>query len=197
MLMAGRAPQVWAGVSAWCGIFDLREWHQRHAGDNYGRDMELACGGAPGSSDAIDAEYRNRSASNWLAGAKAVPLDLNAGIFDGHKGSVPVSHSLNAFNAVSSPKDKVTDADIAWMTEKAEVPEALQFKENDALYQKSRVLFRKISGNSRVSLFQGGHEIVPVAGLAWLEQQQKGVSASWSVPTPSPELMRKSVESGK
>ncbi len=49
LLMAGRAPEVWAGVSAWCPIYDLAVWH----GDTQRRNLkyddmlEQVCGGAP------------------------------------------------------------------------------------------------------------------------------------------------------
>ena len=197
MLMAGRAPEVWAGVSAWCGIFDLRDWHAKHRGGPYGRAIEAACGGAPGTDSLVDEEYRKRSASAWLENAKGLPVDINAGIFDGHKGSVPVSHSLKAFNVLSDSSGRVTEAEISLMTEKPEVPEELLFKGMDPLYKKWNVLFRRISQNSRVTLFQGGHEIVHVAGLAWLEQQRKGQAAVWEVPVSEMDLSDKSTESGK
>ena len=51
MLMAGRHPDIWAGVSAWCGIADIAAWHREHlkaAGpDNYARNIEGALGGLP------------------------------------------------------------------------------------------------------------------------------------------------------
>ncbi len=48
LLMAGRAPEVWAGVSAWCGISDLAAWHRqtKAAGLSYWQSLEKACGGA-------------------------------------------------------------------------------------------------------------------------------------------------------
>ena len=27
MMMAGRHPEIWAGVSAWCGISDIKAWY--------------------------------------------------------------------------------------------------------------------------------------------------------------------------
>src|SRR5690606_18796175 len=30
LLMAGRHPEIWAAVSAWCGISDINAWHEFH-----------------------------------------------------------------------------------------------------------------------------------------------------------------------
>lgn len=181
MLLAGRMPDLWAGVSQWCGIFDLRQWHAKHKGATYGKMLESACGGAPGSSPEVDEEFRKRSASHWFAGAVNVPMDLNTGILDGHKGSVPIDHSLNAFNALANPADRIAEADIESMTRTATVPAALQFSGNDPLYSDRAVLFRKVSAQTRITVFQGGHESVLGAGLAWLEKQVQGTPAVWKI----------------
>ena len=177
MLMAGRAPEIWAGVSAWAGISDLKAWHAecKKAKRRYATDIEKSCGGPPGKSDAVDLEYKNRSPLTWLGKAKlaGVNLDINTGINDGHSGSVPISHTLLAFNAVADPTDRISDADIAHMVEKSEVPTHLRKKLSDRTYGPRIPLMRKISGAARVTIFQGGHEIVPTAALTWLSQQKK------------------------
>ena len=70
--------------------------------------MAASCGGVPGESDSVDAEYYNRSPRHFLKNAR-MPIDINAGIYDGHTGSVPVSHSLKAFNEFADLDDKVRD----------------------------------------------------------------------------------------
>ena len=177
LLMAGRAPKIWAGVSAWVGISDLKAWRAecKKAKRRYAAEIEKSCGGPPGKSDAVDLEYKNRSPLTWLARAKhaGVPLDINAGINDGHSGSVPISHSLRAFNAVADPADRISDADIAYMVEKAEVPTHLRRKLSDRTYGPKIPLLRKMSGKARITIFKGGHEIVPAAALTWLSLQKK------------------------
>ena len=182
MLMAGRAPKIWAGVSAWVGISDLKAWHAecKKAKRRYATDIEKSCGGPPGKSDAVDLEYKNRSPLTWLEKAKqaGVHMDINAGINDGHSGSVPISHSLRAFNAVADPADRISDADIAHMVDKAEIPTHLRRKLSDRTYGLKIPLMRKTSGSARVTIFKGGHEIVPVAALTWLSLQKKTAAKS-------------------
>jgi len=170
LLMAGRAPDLWAGVSAWVPITDLAAWHAecRVAGRPYADDLERSCGGAPGDSPAVDAQYRARSPLTYLRPGLGAPLDINAGILDGHTGSVPISHTLRAFNAVAAEEDRISNADIAHFVEHAAVPPHLAGDWPDPHYGAQRVLFRRQSNNTRVTIFDGGHEIIYGAALAWL-----------------------------
>lgn len=177
LLMAGRAPEVWAGVSAWVPISDLAAWYHecRARQFGYAEHIVRSCGGAPGSSPAVDEQLRRRSPLTWLAQARGLPLDINAGIHDGHRGSVPVSHSLRAFNAVAAAGEAVAEDDIRFMVEHEAVPAALQDTGLiDDSYGARRVLFRRHSGAARVTLFEGGHEVVESAARAWLSRQCRG-----------------------
>jgi len=55
------------------------------------------------------------------------------------------------------------------MTEQARIPEGIGFVGVDATYGKKPVLFRADSDGVRVTIFEGGHELVPSAALAWLK----------------------------
>jgi hypothetical protein len=180
LLTAGRVPDRWTAVSAWVPITDLAAWHAecRTADRPYADDLERACGGtpsggAPDESPAIDAQYHARSPLTYLHPGLHMPLDINAGILDGHTGSVPISHTLRAFNAVAAPQDRIGDAEIAHFVEQAAVPPGLQSEWPDPFYGDKRVLFRRASGNSRVTIFDGGHEIIYEAALAWLAPHLK------------------------
>ena len=177
LIMAGKRPSLWAGVSAWVPISDLRAWHKecRAKGLKYARDIELSCGGAPGLSPEVDREYANRSPLTFLKNAKGVNLSINAGILDGHKGSVPISHSLLAFNEVAEEKDRLPMRDVAYFTEKGKVPPSLLRVIKDPSYGKKAPLFRRTSGSATVTIFQGGHELVASAALAWLEGENKRI----------------------
>lgn len=106
LLMAAKYPEVWAAACAFVGISDLAAWHDKHADDQYGDDTRACTGGGPGESEAIDAEYRERSPLTFLSSPKLaeldLPLDILAGVFDGHTGSVPIRQSIDAFNTVAS-----------------------------------------------------------------------------------------------
>src|ERR1044071_9962165 len=85
LLLAGRAPEIWAGVSAWVPISDLNVWYEesRRMGTKYFRQIAVACGGNPTAEGASADECRKRSALTYLERARGVPLDINHGIRDG------------------------------------------------------------------------------------------------------------------
>ncbi len=200
LLMAGRAPEIWAGVSAWCSIYDLKAWHAETSERKlrYTDMLEKVCGGAPGTSPAVDEQYRIRSAAAWLKRAKNVNLSINTGITDGHNGSVPVSHTLHAFNELAATADHVSEATISEMVKAPEMPDSLLRKIDDALYNRKPALFRRVSGSSQVTIFQGGHEIIYEAGLGWLEQQRKGKPPVWDIrEVPTVDLTKLDTKSGK
>jgi pimeloyl-ACP methyl ester carboxylesterase len=181
LMMAARAPQVWAGVSSWCPITDLAAWHAESSArkNNYARMMEQSCGGPPGP--ATEAEYRRRSPLFHLAAAKGVPIDISTGIHDGHTGSVPVSHTLRAFNALAAEERRLPEADIASLVRDRGIPEGLRSEKQDDPERAKAVLFRRVSGNARVTLFEGGHDSEPTAAVLWLSRQRKGTPADWSL----------------
>jgi acetyl esterase/lipase len=181
LVMAARVPGLWAGVSAWVPISDLTAWHAESSArkNKYAKMIEQCCGGKPGP--ATEAEYRHRSPLFHLAAAKGVPLDINTGIHDGHTGSVPVSHSLLAFNVLAAPDKQVSVADIDFMVREQKIPAALATETQIDPERQKATLFRRASGNARVTVFEGGHDSEPLAALEWLSRQRKGQSADWSL----------------
>ncbi|SKA97177.1 Prolyl oligopeptidase family protein [Prosthecobacter debontii] len=204
MLMAGRHPEIWAGVSAWCGISDIAAWHNEHltdgTPDNYARNIEQALGGRPTAERLEDA--RKRSPLTHLAQARNVPLDINHGIHDGRVGSVPFRHGLFAFNKVAT--EPLAPTEISAYYESQQRPSNWTAPDADALYVglplkkpgmsaelahqpvSKPVLFRKVSGNARITLFDGGHEILYAPALNWLALQRKGQAAVWQISNPLP-----------
>lgn len=176
LVMAAHAPERWAAVSAWCPITDLAAWHVECIAANlaYAQDLEAVCGGAPGASDAVNRQYRTRSPLFDLTHAAALPLDINAGLHDGHTGSVPVHHTLDVFNVIAEAQGEVkisADEMAALAAEQTLRPPA----EQDETY--GRVIhLRRTAGSSRVTIFEGGHEGDALAETAcqWLEKHQKG-----------------------
>lgn len=180
MLMAGRHPEIWAGVSAWCGISDIAAWHAEHGKDGkpdeYARDIESALGRVPAAGDP---DTWKRSPLSCLAAAAAVPLDINHGIHDGRTGSVRFTHSMRAFNAAVPESARLDESQFAAYYESRRIPDAWPVAAGDASYGRHRPLFRAIHGNTRLTLFDGGHEIVHQAALNWLARQRRGQAAEW------------------
>jgi acetyl esterase/lipase len=190
LVMAGRAPHVWAGVSAWVPISDLKDWYNecRKLKCSHADDIVKSCGGEPGQSQAVDLEYKKRSPVTFLSNAVNVPLDINAGIKDGHhSGGVPINHSLRAFNQVAAEKDRICEEDIQYFVQKILVPEHLKKNITDQSYGNKVPLFRRTSGRARVTIFDGGHEMICEAALNWLSKQEK----------PNPETKEPEPSAGK
>ena len=175
LLMAGRHPDLWAGVSAWVPIFDLEAWYfeTKERELRYTGEIVASCGGAPGDSPKVDAEYWKRSPIAYLESAKGVNLHINTGIRDGYDGSVPISHSLLAFNAVADRKDRLSKGQIRHFVKKAEVPKPLRSEISDASYGEKQPLFQRSSGSATVTVFDGAHELVSSAAIAWIEALQE------------------------
>ena len=179
LVMAHRAPDLWAAVSAWVPITELTDWHRfcSEKGYKYAGDVEQCLGGPPGDPDR-DADSKKRSPLYHLAEAKGLSLDIQVGIHDGHGGrSVPIDHSLRAFNILAQANGQadqlITEADIAYLTQEAHVPDHLQTERQDEPGRKCPVLFRRTAGPARLTIFDGGHEIDPPTALAWLATNTK------------------------
>jgi peptidoglycan/LPS O-acetylase OafA/YrhL/pimeloyl-ACP methyl ester carboxylesterase len=175
LLAAARFPDVWAGVSVWAPIADLSCWYleSRSRGLKYADDIVKSCGAPPGHDAGADLQYWTRSPLNQMGQLKAVHLDINAGIRDGHEGSVPVSHALKAFNILAVPAARLDNVDIEYIVNSSKVPDHLVSKIHDPAYGEKRPLFRRLSGNTRITIFDGGHEIIHEAALQWLAAQRK------------------------
>jgi pimeloyl-ACP methyl ester carboxylesterase len=175
LLMAARCPELWTAVSAWVPISDLKQWYfqtkQRNV--SYYKSLEKICGGAPTFSPEVDRQYAMRSFLSYPKVKYDFKIDINAGIHDGHTGSVPISHSLNAFNMLADPKDRISQADIEYFVKNQAVPPQLVQNISDNSYKNKKPLFRKESNNARVTIFEGSHEIIESAACDWLAKQSK------------------------
>ena len=178
LLMAGRHPEIWAGVSAWCPISDIKKWCEFHKGKGYGAHIIRNLKGDPRSDANAAKEAARRSPVTWLARAKNVAVDIGTGIHDGHKGSVPISEAFNAYNCLAASADKVAEKDIDFMVKNEKAPAGTpEFK--DPGYGRRKIHYRKVSGNVRITIFEGGHNILSSYGFAWLLKQRKGKAADW------------------
>ena len=174
LLMAGRHPEIWAGATAWVGISDITRWHadSKRMKNKYHKMIEKSLGGNPQKNKALAKDALHRSPINWLK-PSSLPLDINVGIHDGHTGSVPVGHSIRAFNAVAAEKDRISEADISYIEKNRNIPSQLKKPKADSLYGSKEVLFRRSSGTARLTIFDGGHEVIQKPALHWLEKQRR------------------------
>lgn len=176
MLMAGRHPQVWTAASAWVGISDLAAWHERHRDTQYGEMIRKVCEGEPGDSESVDAQYRDRSPLTHLHLAASLPLDIAAGVHDGHKGSVPVRHSLDAFNVIAKANRVavITEEEISQISlpeGRLQNPLPSDLITDDALGRE--IYLRRHAAQSRVTIFEGGHEGIAAAAIDWFEKHPR------------------------
>lgn len=179
LLLGATSPEKFSAVSAWVGISDLADWHDFHVRngqpDHYAQMTRDALGGPPGSSPEVDRQYRDRSPLFQLRRVGDLPLDIAAGVTDGHTGSVPIRHSLRAFNEVAAVQggEPLSDAAIQEIWEKgswAGAPTATADEEEE---MGRRIVFRRVAGPSRVTIFDGGHEGLPAPACEWLARQRR------------------------
>lgn len=175
MLMAAKCPIMWDAVSEWVGISDLRAWYYEHLRDGqpqrYAQNIEACVGSKPGS-EMFDLGCAQRSPRGQLSAARDLAIDFNAGVDDGHSGSVPIHHTLDAFNEVARANaiETVSQEEIRELTERR----CLQHpRESDRAADPDygrKIHLRRYAGRSRVTIFEGGHEGLPHAAFAWFDR---------------------------
>ncbi len=182
MLMAGHYPERFSAVSAWVGISDLAAWYRFHTKDgkpqHYAKMILASLGGPPGTNQKIDLEYKDRSPIFHLHKIGNLPIDLSAGVHDGHSGSVPIYHTLKAYNVIATANHGKTvsknEMDQLWENRKLSSPGASD-KAGDNTYSR-KIHLRRNTGPARITIFEGGHESLPDAACEWLSKQRRNTS---------------------
>jgi hypothetical protein len=173
LAMVASYPDRWTAASAWVPLSDFRAWYDFHAGDDYGEMSRQCVGGDPRTDAVYGAEMDRRSPLRQLGRAKNVALDIAAGRFDGHDGApIPVWHTLAAFNEIARAlgEAQVSAQEIAELSRhdpRLDAPRA-----SDSVTDPSfgrRVFLRRHAGRSRVTIFDGSHEGLAGAAIAWFE----------------------------
>ena len=167
-----------AAEYAGCSIRTLRAW-MKERGLKYSQDVEQVCGGPPGASPEVDEQYAGRSPVTSLWRAHIIPVDINAGIHDGHagiggEGSVPVGHSIRAYNelakASQKPGDVIPEDIISSIEREKRIPGGFERRMIvDPVYGRE-IHLRRVSSLARLTLFEGGHEILYDAAFEWFEK---------------------------
>lgn len=184
MLMAGHHPDRFSAVSAWVGISDIAEWYRFHVKDgvpqNYARMILKSLGGPPDENSDRDTDYRDRSPVFHLARVGNLPIEVSAGIRDGYTGSVPISHTLLAWNEIvrANRGEPIAADEIQRLTRLGGQPERLKAALDQLQVDPSvgrKVVLRQMINKSRVTIFDGGHEGIASAACEWLSQQQRTI----------------------
>lgn len=173
LAMVASYPSRWTAASAWVPLSDLQAWYDFHAGDRYGEMTRQCVGGDPAEDPAIGAEMERRSPLHQLAAAVDVPLDIAAGRFDGHNGApIPVWHSLAAFNTIAEAvgEPRVTPLEIAELSRhNLRLGAPTETDQVDDPSFARPIFLRRRAGKARVTIFEGAHEGLPTAAIAWFE----------------------------
>ena len=184
LLMAGHHPKEFSAVSAWVGPTDLADWHRFHTlngePQKYAVMIEKSLGGVPGKSVGIDADYRDRSSVFHLQRVADLPVSIWAGVDDGHSGSVPIRHSLTAFNAIAGAHGDplISRTEISELSTLKRLKSPLTSDmERDQTLGKS-ILLRRYSSESMITIFDGGHESHPDVAFEWLSTKRHGVTSA-------------------
>jgi pimeloyl-ACP methyl ester carboxylesterase len=173
LAMVASYPDRWTAASAWVPLSDLEAWYDFHADDRYGEMTRQCVGGDPRKDSGVSQEMRRRSPIHNLERAAGVALDISAGRMDGHDGEpIPVWHTLAAFNVIARAEDAplVTDAEMAQLN--GHDPALENPRPGDTNPDPSfgrRIFLRRHAGRARVTIFDGAHEGIPSAAIAWFE----------------------------
>ena len=195
LVMAAVAPHTWAAVSVSVPPTDLAAWHAFHCSEGepgrYALNLEAVCGGPPSAPGLellplepgpIDREYMRRSPLAALHRAAGVPIDLNAGVRDGHEGSVPIDHTLRAFNALAiangRPNARLPGQFVERLTHNPTVPDWLRPSIDERSEARAHeVVLRARAGPARLTLFNGGHTQDVPAMIEWLSRQKRDLTS--------------------
>jgi dipeptidyl aminopeptidase/acylaminoacyl peptidase len=179
LLMAAYHQERFSAISAWVPITNLADWYQLHSqpggAERYAKNVLAVCGGPPGASAIVDAEYQARSPIYHLDNVKGLHLDIAAGI---HDTAVPITHSLQAYNriAVKQGRSPISESEIEQLLkrEQLDVPQESN-RAADPSYG-CAILLRRTAGDARISIFDGGHVAIPAACCVWLAKQQRATT---------------------
>ncbi len=169
LLMAGRAPGLWAGVVAICPLVDLGDWyrHRREVGgedDRYANEIVIAAQGNPDTDASARAECIRRSPITHLPGARGARVEIFVGL---HDRVIPAEHSFQAFNALVGEGMSFSPEQIAVLVRDGRVSPDVPGVRDLPPIGDSPALLRRTSGSVGLTVFEGAH-IEPDHALDWL-----------------------------
>jgi len=162
--------RVVAAYSVWVPVTDLEAWYVETRVRDYRFAEEiLHCTGSGKTLDPMKA--RERSPMYMAVDASRLPrsrIMIFAGIHDGHQGPVSIAHSLRFFNRLAeiSGFSGQTASEME-MDRLLNHPEA--YRPTGSILGDRQVFWERQAGNLHISIFDGGHEILPETALRLLE----------------------------
>lgn len=158
-------------VQAWVPISSLTHWYSESlaAQRSYADDIAACTGSGRGLNLR---EMENRSPINWLTKPRSgATLRLYAGVKDGHTGSVPITHSIDYFNRfvkLSGRQESQISQDDRRQLLAAGSGLGEQRKSVGLIADRS-ILYQKVTPEVSITIFDGGHELLPPAAIEQLD----------------------------
>lgn len=143
---------------SWVPITDLHDWYWQslNRGNKYAADI-LGCVGGK-----FDEKSLRERSPIFMAPNRASEISIYAGIDDGYRGSVPISHSILYFNKFAKSEDAIPKREIVDLITKTKI------KTKDNLGDRS-VYIDEHSLNLRLVVFDGAHEMLEKAAINEIE----------------------------
>lgn len=148
--------------SAWASISDLTAWHNQCSirGTKYAQDV-LDCTNSHENLNIENAQ--NKSPIYWPTPKKKTKkskLKIYAGIYDGIKGSVPITHSINFYNKLLADLSVKDSTKYVSTNEKLHLLEYRKPIGNYGTISGRRICLKKEYQNIQLIIFEGDHEML-------------------------------------
>lgn len=151
--------------SAWAAISDIQQWyHETKArGLKYAKHIALA---TTGDSTTIDVEEAKSRSPLYMqtpvASRENSKLFIYTGVHDGYTGSVPITHSLQAYNKVVRDlnPDAVTQRVPSEVAEKLLATRSLPGSQYGKIEDRDIHYRQQYADRLMLTIFEGGHEML-------------------------------------
>jgi esterase/lipase len=151
-----------AKFSAWASISDLIAWYNESKirGADYATHI-LKC--TSSGSELNEEIAKQKSPLFWETPVKKqakAKLFIYAGIYDGIQGSVPITHSINFYNKVLTDMNVRDTSRYVTPYEKLKLLEFRKPLGDFGTIGGRKICLKKESGNIRLTIFEGNHEML-------------------------------------
>lgn len=153
--------------SAWVPISDLIAWyHEGEIRNSLFTEDILNCTNSIGELNIENA--KQKSPLYWNTPVEKLnksKVSIYAGIFDGIKGSVPITHSINFYNKVLSDLSVSDSTKYVSNSEKLKLLEYRKPIGNYGYIGDRKIYLKKEFKNLSLVIFEGGHEILAESAI--------------------------------